>query len=294
MWRLSIHTTAEAEEAVSELLQREFAQPVTSMIQAETLKTQVSVFIARRSEITPARLVALRLGLRQLRACGLSPGAGRITVSRLRRIDWAESWKRHFKPLEIGRALLIKPSWSQRKPRKGEPLLVLDPGLSFGTGQHPTTRFCLEQLVFQRDPSREQSFLDLGTGSGILALAAAKLGYAPIVALDADPDAVRIARANAKRNGVSPNLDIACQDLSHLPRKSAPQYDLVCANLVSDLLILERARIVPRVTRGGLLVLAGILRAQFRDVRAAYEAAGLKLVAQKRESEWKSGTFKSM
>ena len=139
----------------------------------------------------------------------------------MRREDWAESWKRHFKPIEIGDALLVKPSWSKRRPRKNQAVVILDPGLSFGTGQHPTTAFCLREIVRLKlakergrlarefktrhhadEPSALQSFLDIGTGSGILAIAAAKLGYQPVHAFDFDAEAVRIARANARANRV--------------------------------------------------------------------------------------------
>ena len=119
--------------------------------------------------------------------------------------DWAESWKRHFKPIEIGGDLLILPSWSKRKPKTGQAVVVLDPGLSFGTGQHATTSFCLNEIVKLRRSSKasELSLLDGGTGSGILAIAAAKLGYKPVEAFDFDPVSVRVARANATSNGVN-------------------------------------------------------------------------------------------
>jgi ribosomal protein L11 methyltransferase len=152
-------------------------------------------------------------GLARLKGCGLEVGPGNITIAKMRREDWAESWKRHFKPIEIGDAMLLKPSWSKRRPRKNQSVVVLDPGLSFGTGQHPTTAFCLHEIVRRilwrkergrlarefktrhhgDEPSAPQSFLDIGTGSGILAVAAAKLGYKPVHAFDFDGNAVEIA-----------------------------------------------------------------------------------------------------
>ena len=120
----------------------------------------------------------------------------------IRHEDWAESWKRHFKPIEIGRRLLIKPSWSRRRPKPHQQVVVLDPGLSFGTGQHPTTAFCLAEVARLVKNAPARSFLDIGTGSGILAIAAARLNYQPIWAFDFDPEAVRMARANAQTNQV--------------------------------------------------------------------------------------------
>jgi ribosomal protein L11 methyltransferase len=187
--------------------------------------------------------------------------------------------------------LLIKPSWSRRKPKPGQASLVLDPGLSFGTGQHATTGFCLREIARRQRPGVKQSFLDVGTGSGILALAAAKLGYAPVHAFDFDPDAVRVARANAKRNGVHAKLRINQQDVTKLPAKAPRQYDLVCANLISTLLIAERKRISGLVRPDGELVLAGILRKEFGEVQAAYETLGMRLTASRSEREWRSGAF---
>jgi ribosomal protein L11 methyltransferase len=203
--------------------------------------------------------------------------------------NWAESWKRHFKPIEIGARLLIKPGWSRRKPKANQAAVVLDPGLSFGTGQHATTRFCLEQIVAFRRHQRKQSMLDVGTGSGILAIAAAKLGYAPVHAFDCDPVAVRIARANAAANGVVNKVRLARKDVAAEP--TPRRHDLICANLLADLLIAERRRLAGWLKPGGRLVLAGILKLQFRDVQRAFESAGLQLVSCATEREWRSGAF---
>jgi ribosomal protein L11 methyltransferase len=170
-------------------------------------------------------------------------------------------------------------------------VVVLDPGLSFGTGQHPTTAFCLEQLVARRSSKERQSLLDLGTGSGILAIAAAKLGYKPISALDFDAEAVRVARVNARRNRVADRIRFSRRDLTRMPRRAGRTYAVVCANLLADLLLAERERILARLQPVGLLVLAGILKTEFAAVQAAYEAAGLRLVASRAEKEWRSGGF---
>lgn len=232
----------------------------------------------------------VREELSAMRAAGLDAGSGRIAIRRVRRENWAESWKRHFKPLEISPRLLVLPSWSQRRPRRGQAVVILDPGLSFGTGHHPTTAFCLEQIAAGRDESRPQSLLDVGCGSGILSIAAVKLGYDPVRAFDFDPDAVRVARENAAANQVE--LDISQQDLTRLPARGADKFDVVCANLIYDLLLQERRRILNRLAPDGTLVLAGILKTQFAQVRDAYTAAGLCLAASRAAGEWRSGAFR--
>lgn len=306
LWKISLRTTAEAEDAVSDLFEQSFAQRATSYTAAATNLTTVAVYVRLSPARLRAGLQALRSGLVRIQRCGLNPGRARLTVRRLPSQEWVESWKRHFRPLAIGDALLIKPSWNKRRPRRTQALVVLDPGLSFGTGQHPTTEFCLRQIAAAAGPTtfprtkqstaitadrRPCSLLDLGTGSGILAIAAAKLGFAPVHALDCDPQAVRVARANARANCVQDKLRISHADLTCLPRRRARAYDFVCANLLGGLLIAERDRIVARVRSGGRLVLAGILWREFDLVRAAYESAGLRLVASRTEKEWRSGMF---
>ncbi len=199
IWKISVTATPPAEDAVANLLANVLNQSASSYADEGTHTTTVSAFCEIRPPKFNLLRAALRAGLRKIKTCGLEIGASRILITKLPREDWAESWKRHFKPLVIGDALLIKPTWSKRRPRKGQALVVLDPGLSFGTGQHPTTEFCLRELVQaweRRHPCRRvstrntatrrqgcrrsqelpSSFLDIGTGSGILAIAAAKLG----------------------------------------------------------------------------------------------------------------------
>ena len=315
--KISIATTPEAEEAVAELLLRVFGQTPSTYTDAEIGKTTVSTYLEKPAQWNAAARAELRAGLALLTECGIAVGAGEITTTKVRREDWAESWKRHFKPLAIGDALLIKPSWVKQKPRKGQAVVVLDPGLSFGTGHHATTGFCLKQLVAVKqgaglglrsgaggetrastrarnpdpNPAPALSLLDIGTGSGILAIAAAKLGYSPVRCFDFDPESVRVAEENAAQNGVAHLVKPARRDLTKLPSESATQYHVVCANLIYDLLIAERDRILARLQPDGVLVLAGILETQFAKVERAYRAAGLKLIATEVEKEWQSGAF---
>jgi len=171
-------------------------------------------------------------------------------------------------------------------------LIAIDPGLSFGTGQHPTTRFCLDQLLACRRQECRQSCLDLGTGSGLLAIAAAKLGYQKVHALDIDPVAVSIARRNARRNRVANNLRFRRGDVRALPLRPASAYDVVCANLLTDLLLQEQERIAAAVRPGGFLVLAGILREEMPSVLDAYQSAGFRLIRSRCQGEWRSGCFR--
>jgi ribosomal protein L11 methyltransferase len=291
LWKISVTTSPDAEDAVAELLGTVLGQPASSYTNADTQRVIVSVYLQDRLHGPfPARR-ELTLGLERMVRDGFDIGPGRISVERIPREDWVESWKRHFKPLVLGSALLVKPSWSRRRPRKGQAVVVLDPGLSFGTGRHPTTAFCLHQLVAKRRRGKAQSCLDVGCGSGILAIAAAKLGYRPVDALDCDPESVRIARTNARRNGVFSTIRFLRQDLSKLRRRSTRKYSVICANLLSNLLTAERERLLARLQPNGALIAAGILKTEFAQVQKAFESAGLRLTTSRTQNEWRSGTF---
>ena len=291
LWKISVTTSPEAEDAVTEVLARAFEQPVASYTDVETRRTVVTTYFQQRPGWSWEQRAGLRAGLERIRACGLNLGPGRISLAKVRREDWAESWKRHFKPIAIGSGLLIKPSWSRLQPRKGQAVVVLDPGLSFGTGQHPTTAFCLRQVAKRRLTSEAQSFLDIGTGSGILAIAAVKLGYGPVDAFDLDSEAIRIARANARQNRVANSIRFFRQDLMAASCGRAGRYSLVCANLISSILLAGRERILARLQPAGVLIVAGILKEEFAQVQTSYEAAGLRLLASQIQNEWRSAAF---
>lgn len=296
LWKVSVATTLEAEDAVAEMLQRSFACVTSSFFDFEKQTTRVTAFVSHK--ISPKTRETLHKDLASVKRCGLKIGPGKISIARVRRQDWTESWKRHFRPIEIGNALLVKPSWSKKRPQKGQSVVILNPGLSFGTGQHPTTLFCLEEIVRnytkrRRNPTsiNSLSFLDIGTGSGILAIAAAKLGYRRIQAIDFDPEAIRVARANARVNGVLKTIKIAHSNVAGLPIIPKKGFDLVCANLISNLILKEQKRIIGQLNPDGVLVLAGILKIEFLQVQEAFEKSGLKLLSTRSKKEWRSGAF---
>lgn len=291
LWQVSVSTSREAEEAVAALLERLFGKSAAIYADETTQTSVATVYSANGAARTLSKRDALKAGLNFLSTCGLEVGAAKVLIRKVPREDWTTSWKKYFKSIEIGDALLVKPSWNKRKPKKGQAVVILDPGLSFGTGQHPTTAFCLQQLARTRKVGQGQSFLDIGTGSGILAISAVKLGYRPVRAFDHDPAAIRVAKANARKNRVAERMTIVRGDLTQLPPRSRSQYDLACANLTDDLLIQQAERIRNRVKPGGQLVLSGVLASQFPKVRETYEQSGWRLVDSQVEGGWQSGIF---
>jgi ribosomal protein L11 methyltransferase len=192
-----------------------------------------------------------------------------VSVDTIADRAWAESWKEHFPPLAIGERLFVRPPWSAPAPA-GRIDIVIDPGMAFGTGHHTTTRSCLmwlERALRARPAAR---VLDLGTGSGILAIAAAKLGARTVWAVDIDPEARAIAAENAARNGVADRLRIQSDLLS-----APAAFEVVVANLLAGTLIELAADIAARLEPGAVVLGAGVLVEEAPAVRAAWRAAGL-------------------
>ena len=222
---------------------------------------------------------------RFLRVC-LPGTALRFQIRPVAREDWAESWKRFFGPIRVGRSLVVKPSWSAYPADPCERVVELDPGLSFGTGNHPTTQGCLRFLEERARAGRAERLLDLGCGSGILSIAAAKLGFAAVTALDNDAEAVRTARENCARNGVSAIVNVQQRELAELGEE--PAYDLVVANILAGPLIAHARRIAGQLctASNGSLVLSGILEEQYPAALAAYEQLAFEERAALREQGW--------
>ncbi len=291
VWEFSVTVALEAEEAVAELLGRVFRRPATVCTNLNTRTSTVSIYALNRCCFLKRFVRRVNVGLGKIADCGLEIRPARVRLRRLRQKNWAEAWKKQFKPIRISSRLLIKPSWSKAKPRQGLVEIVLDPGLAFGTGHHPTTVFCLRQIVKMRCRTKSQSFLDVGTGSGILAIAAAKLGFNPVLAFDSDANAVRVAKANIRRNKLTSKVRVLKADVATLRLPSRKRFDLVCANLNAELLTSYWRQIAKWVAPTGALVLAGVLKPEFEQVCRAYEKARFVRVKTKVEKGWQSGLF---
>ena len=228
----------------------------------------------------------LQTALNERREFGVDRTMGDVFT--IAKSEWAEAWKKYFKPIAISEKLLIRPSWLNDEPLAGQKVLEINPGMSFGTGQHATTNYCLKCI--DRFAGEKKSLLDAGCGSGILAIAGALLGYGPIDAFDFDPEAVNVADENARMNKVRELISLEtgnAADWQGRPEK----YDLVCANILGHLLIAFRFNIVSWVAPGGLLVLSGILDRDFDKVSAAFAEVGMKEIERFRDKDWTSGIF---
>jgi len=203
--------------------------------------------------------------------------------------DWAESWKKGLAPVEIGRRLVIRPSWCEYAAGSGQTVLTLDPGLAFGTGHHETTFLCLEAIeAFFDKPGRASArVLDVGAGSGILALAAAALGEGPVLAVDNDPEVLPVAAENLRLNNLAHRVVLVASG----PESVQGDFDLVLANLHQTVLLHLAPVLAARTAPGGRLVLSGLLLPQVEEVARIYDQAGMVEVARKIKGEWAALTF---
>ena len=236
---------------------------------------------ARDPASAEAARVTVETALGHLRAFDLRP-IGPLATRLVHEADWASAWKAHFPVLRIGRRLVIRPSWRRHRPLPDDVVLALDPGMAFGTGLHPTTRLCLAALEAIGDQGPGARVLDVGCGSGILLIAALKLGAGTALGVDIDPIAVEATRANARRNGVARRVRV---HQATLPT-GEPPFDLVLANLIASLLVALADELFGELRAGGTLIASGIFRDREPDVTRAFAAAGLAVVDRAAEGDW--------
>ncbi len=225
------------------------------------------------------RLLAERIG--GLGGHDQDKGHGLVRWQEVREADWADAWKNYFFPVRVGDRLVVKPSWQEYLAGDGDLVIELDPGMAFGTGTHQTTVMCLRLLEETVRPG--DIVFDVGTGSGILAVAAAKLGAGEVRAVDNDPVAVRVAGANVAANAVGDRVTVAAGDLvSGL----AGQADVVVANIIADAIVRLAPAVPDRLADGGVFLAGGIITGRLGDTVDAVLAAGLTVERVLEDGEW--------
>ncbi len=221
--------------------------------------------------------------LENLRAENPAVDLGRLAIetAEVDEEDWSTAWKKYYHPTKIGKKLIVVPCWEEYALQEGEVQITLDPGMAFGTGTHETTRLCMQLL--EDCVSSDTRLLDIGTGSGILAITALLLGARSAVGVDIDELAVKVAQENADLNGVGGRIELACGDLTE---KVQGTYDVICANIVADVII----RLSKDATRfmhpGSILLVSGIIEERCEEVRDALTAAGLHAAEIRTENGW--------
>ncbi len=288
---LSVEADIEAVEAVSEILGR--VSGGTAVQPTRLVRDPDDELIARQDPDAPfvvtahigddaaaAQAVdATERALWHLQAFGLRP-VGTLRVRPVDDVDWTEAWKEHYVAQRIGRVVIV-PSWRDEPLAAGEIRVILDPGMAFGTGLHPTTRGCLA-LLQELEPMPDRA-LDVGCGSGILALAALRLGVGEVVALDTDPLAVTATRANAEANALADRVTVSERTLRE---GGDERFPLVMANLVAAVLVELAPRLAAHLAPDGVLVAGGIIAPRGDEVVAAMESARLVVADRRDDGEW--------
>lgn len=195
--------------------------------------------------------------------------------------DYANAWKKYYKPLRVGKKIMIVPSWEKYTPQKEDIILDLDPGMAFGTGTHETTRLCMEFLEEIVTP--QTNILDVGCGSGILAITGIKLGAKSAIGTDIDPVAVKVAKENAELNKVTEKTTFLRSDLTTGVEGT---FDVVCANIVADVVIALSSQLIDFLSPNGKCIVSGIIDLRAEEVKNALEKVGLTIIDRKEEGGW--------
>ncbi|MBQ9805648.1 MAG: 50S ribosomal protein L11 methyltransferase [Clostridia bacterium] len=247
-----------------------------SILNADKTIASVSVYLPSERSV-PECIAFLRERFAQT---GLSDA--KLETVGVNEEDWANSWKAYYKPIKIGSRLVIVPAWEKYEAAEGELIVRMDPGMAFGTGTHETTRLVIRMLEKYTKPGCRM--LDVGTGSGILAICASRLGAGECRAYDIDPMAVRVANENIKDSGL-PNITCEVSDLLKQADRSKP-YDLICANIVADIIIRMTPDVSPFMHESTVLLASGIISERADDVIDCFEANGYKIVEKLEDNGW--------
>ena len=297
---ISIHTTQEATEAVAAVFHELGAGGVViedpDLIQSyrrsgnwtdcifpdEPAVDYVTVvgYLPSDTEL-PGKLRILSQRIDELAGHSLDKGRGTIRWREVRETEWADAWKQYFHTARIGRRFVIKPSWEDYQPQNDDIVLDLDPGMAFGTGTHGTTILCLESLETLVEPG--MTVFDIGAGSGILSIAAAKLGAVAVQAVEYDKMATETAARNVAANGVADRVTVS---QGNLMDDLTGQADIIVANLVADLILKLAPAIPARLNAEGCFLASGIIQDRLADVTAALLQQGLHVTKVNEAGEW--------
>jgi ribosomal protein L11 methyltransferase len=292
---LTVQTHPEAVESVSELLNRyttggvAIEEPIELIDEGQEYRVlteqpvKVHAYLPIDGKEEAARQQVAE-GLWHLSSLG-PQFVGDLQTRVVHEEDWANAWKDYYHVTHIGQRLVIRPSWREYLPKNNEVVLELDPGMAFGTGLHPTTRMCLEQIEQRMRP--DMRVLDVGTGSGILALAAAKLGAANVHCIDNSSVAVESAVANAEMNHMSDHVNVVLGVLDETEAtRLAGQYHLVLANIIARVIGSIASNLAQVLAPGGILITSGIIEDRRHEAEEPLLATGLKLINQVMINDW--------
>lgn len=296
---LSVEVHREAVEPVTEIFARygydqgvALDEPFQQDRDGDNLRVDPAATVKIRTWVAAAEFTdARRLEIFQaLSYLGQIMPVGDLTAEPVESADWTEAWKEHFRPVRAGYRVVVRPPWFHYEPVGDDLVIVLDPGMAFGAGTHPTTRLALQGV--ERTVKSGDRVLDVGSGSGILAIAAAKLGASQVDAVEIDPVSARQSLLNIELNGMADRIEMETGSLDGASRFAAQIYDVTVANIIARILIELAPRLSASVRRDGQLILSGIIDSKEAEVISTFAAIGMEIASRTQDEDWISQVWK--
>ena len=251
------------------------------LLENDTEETKIMAYFSEEETNLPEKIAVIKEKIRNLTEFGLSIGSGTVELSNVNQEDWESAWKQYFKPVHVTDRIVVKPEWEEYSPQEGEIVIEIDPGMAFGTGTHETTSMCINQI--EKNLKAGDMVIDIGSGSGILSMAAVLLGAEKATGVDLDPVAVRVALENVELNNLQDKIDILHGNLTDVIREKA---DIVVANIMADIILILLEDVREFIKDDGLFISSGIIQEKRAAVEARLLEKNFRIVEVETKREW--------
>ena len=251
------------------------------LLENDTEETKIMAYFSEEETNLPEKIAVIKEKIRNLTEFGLSIGSGTVELSNVNQEDWESAWKQYFKPVHVTDRIVVKPEWEEYSPQEGEIVIEIDPGMAFGTGTHETTSMCINQI--EKNLKAGDRVIDIGSGSGILSMAAVLLGAEKATGVDLDPVAVRVALENVELNNLQDKIDILHGNLTDVIREKA---DIVVANIMADIILILLEDVREFIKDDGLFISSGIIQEKRAAVEARLLEKNFRIVEVETKGEW--------
>lgn len=301
---IKIKTTTEAVEAITNILFENGAQGAMiedpkdflfqkaheydwDYVEEDVFNTDdenvyIKTYISEENDVVTF-IESIKIRISELRNFGIDIGAGEIFTDNVNEEDWANNWKKYYKPTKIGNSIVIKPEWEEYSPSEGDLVIHMDPGMAFGTGNHETTSMCIENL--EKYVSEKSTVFDIGCGSGILGIVASKLGAKNVVGIDIDEMAVKVANENIQKNNVQDIMTAIAGNMTDKIEEGA-KADIVVANIIADIIMKMSEDVRKLLKDDGIFISSGIILAKVDEVLENLKDNGFEVVDVIKKGEW--------